>query len=77
MRRAMRNCVVVVHQPVAVILEEDRTNLLRGHETAMRLWSAAGADAVMGGHIHLPYTLALQGLARHTWVVQAGTAVSI
>ena len=68
--------VVVVHQPVAVILEEDRTNLLGGHEAATRVWSAAGADVVMGGHIHLPYTLALQGLARHTWVVQAGTAVS-
>jgi len=69
--------VVVVHQPVAVILEKDRTNLLRGHETAMRHWSAAGADVVMGGHIHLPYTLALQGLARLTWLLQAGTAVSI
>lgn len=68
--------VVVVHQPVAVIRQEDRTNLLHGHETATRAWSAAGADVVMGGHIHLPYTLALQGLARHTWVVQAGTAVS-
>lgn len=68
--------VVVVHQPVAVILEKDRTNLLRGHETATRVWSAAGADVVMGGHIHLPYTLALQGLARRTWVVQAGTAIS-
>jgi hypothetical protein len=30
----------------------------------------------MGGHIHLPYTLALQGLPRRLWVVQAGTAVS-
>ena len=30
----------------------------------------------MGGHIQLPYTLALQGLARRLWVVQAGTAVS-
>ena len=69
-------CVVVVHQPVAVIREDDRTNLLRGHATATRVWSAAGADVVMGGHIHLPYTLALQGLARRTWVVQAGTAVS-
>ncbi len=68
--------VVVVHQPVAVILEEDRTNLLRGHKAATQIWSAAGADVVMGGHIHLPYTLALQGLARQTWVVQAGTAVS-
>lgn len=68
--------VVVVHQPVAVTLEKDRTNLLRGHEVATRVWSAAGADVVMGGHIHLPYTQALQGLARRTWVVQAGTAVS-
>ena len=30
----------------------------------------------MGGHIHLPYTLAVHGLARRLWVVQAGTAVS-
>lgn len=68
--------VVVVHQPVAVIRAEDRANLLRGHEAATRAWSAAGADVVMGGHIHLPYTVALHGLARRTWVVQAGTAVS-
>lgn len=68
--------VAVVHQPVAVIQAKDRANLLRGHATATRVWSAAGADVVMGGHIHLPYTPALQGLARQTWVVQAGTAVS-
>ncbi len=68
--------VVVVHQPVGVILDEDRTNLLRGHDVAKRVWSAAGADLLMGGHIHLPYTQALHGLARDTWVVQAGTAVS-
>jgi hypothetical protein len=30
----------------------------------------------MGGHIHLPYVMALQGLARPLWAVQAGTAVS-
>lgn len=35
-----------------------------------------GADLVMGGHIHLPYVMPLQGLARPLWVVQAGTAVS-
>jgi hypothetical protein len=49
---------------------------LRGHPAALRAWSAAGADLVLGGHIHLPYTLAQQGLARRLWVVQAGTAVS-
>ena len=68
--------VVVVHQPAAVTQARDRPNLLRGHGAAMRAWSAAGADLVMGGHIHLPYTLALHGLARRLWVVQAGTAVS-
>ena len=31
----------------------------RGHAEALRAWAAAGADIVMGGHIHLPYTLAL------------------
>jgi 3',5'-cyclic AMP phosphodiesterase CpdA len=68
--------VVVVHQPLAVTEARDRTNLLRGHGDAVRAWAAAGADLLMGGHIHLPYTLALHGWARRLWVVQAGTAVS-
>jgi 3',5'-cyclic AMP phosphodiesterase CpdA len=68
--------LVVVHQPMAVTQASDRPNLLRGHTEAQRVWSAAGADVVMGGHIHLPYTLALHGWARRLWVVQAGTAVS-
>lgn len=68
--------VVVVHQPLAVTETRDRTNLLRGHGNAVRAWAAAGADLLMGGHIHLPYTLAVPGQARGLWVVQAGTAVS-
>lgn len=68
--------VVVVHQPAAVIRAEDRADQLRGHHAALRAWAAAGADLVLGGHIHLPYTLAQHGLARRLWVVQAGTAVS-
>ena len=68
--------VVVVHQPAAVTKARDRSNLLRGHGVATQVWSAAGADLVMGGHIHLPYTLPLHGLARRLWVIQAGTAVS-
>ena len=68
--------VVVVHQPAAVPVARERPNLLRGHGVATRAWSAAGADLVMGGHIHLPCTLALPGLARRLWAVQAGTAVS-
>jgi 3',5'-cyclic AMP phosphodiesterase CpdA len=68
--------VVVVHQPVAVTQDRDRANLLRGHGAATRAWSVAGADVVMGGHIHLPYTLVLQSSGRRLWVVQAGTAAS-
>jgi 3',5'-cyclic AMP phosphodiesterase CpdA len=72
--------IVVVHQPVAVTRPQDAHNLLRGHEAAVRRWSAAGVDVVLGGHIHLPFVLPLQerwpGLARPIWAVQAGTAVS-
>jgi 3',5'-cyclic AMP phosphodiesterase CpdA len=68
--------VVVVHQPVAVMREEDRRNLLRGHQHALERWAEAGCDLVLGGHIHLPYVVALRGLARPLWAVQAGTAVS-
>ncbi|HEX5684312.1 MAG TPA: metallophosphoesterase [Ideonella sp.] len=72
--------IVVVHQPLAVYREEDRHDLLRGHANAARRWAAAGADLVLGGHIHLPYILGLHErdptLSRPLWVVQAGTAVS-
>jgi 3',5'-cyclic AMP phosphodiesterase CpdA len=72
--------IVVVHQPVHVIRTHDIRNLLHGHETAVRAWASAGADIVMGGHIHLPYVRELSdhitGLHRRIWAVQAGTAVS-
>lgn len=68
--------LVVVHQPVAVIRPEDRANRLRGAAGALRRWAQAGADAVLGGHIHLPYVVGAPGLARPLWIVQAGTAVS-
>lgn len=68
--------VVVVHQPAAVPLAGERANLLRGHALATRVWAEAGADLVLGGHIHLPFTMRLDGLARRLWAVQAGTAVS-
>jgi hypothetical protein len=74
--RAEQLRVVVVHQPVAVTRAEDVPNRLRGHAAALQRWAAAGADLVMGGHIHLPYVMALPGLTRPMWAVQAGTAVS-
>lgn len=72
--------VVVVHQPVAVTREEDTPDLLRGHAHAIHRWAEAGADLVLGGHIHLPFVVALHErdshLPRKLWAVQAGTAVS-
>jgi 3',5'-cyclic AMP phosphodiesterase CpdA len=68
--------LVVVHQPAAVAHAEEHANLLRGHDAALGAWSAAGADLVLGGHIHLSYTLAVHGLPRRLWVLQAGTAIS-
>ena len=70
--------VVMVHQPIAVPLAADAHNLLHGHLAARQRWAAAGADLVVGGHIHLPYVLALPEAAasRPLWAVQAGTALS-
>ena len=72
--------VVVVHQPVHVLRPQDEHDRLRGWQPAVRAWAAAGADVVMGGHIHLPYVCELSatvtGLKRRLWCVQAGTAVS-
>lgn len=72
--------VVVTHQPVHVIRSKDEKNLLINHERAVAAWSAAGADLVLGGHIHLPYVRPLntetRALPRELWSVQAGTALS-
>lgn len=69
--------VVVTHQPAAVPRQEERHNLLRGHARALAAWAAAGADLVLGGHIHLPGVIRYKSEAGHPLtVVLAGTAVS-
>lgn len=72
--------IVVTHQPVSVSRPTDRHNLLHGHAEAIRRWGAAGADLILGGHIHLPFVRALHhagpNLQRPLWAVQAGTALS-
>lgn len=72
--------VVVTHQPVHVIDPAERTNLLHGHAAAVQRWAQAGADLVLGGHIHSAYVRPLlaspAGVLPATWSVQAGTAVS-
>ncbi len=84
--------VVVTHQPVAVNRAVDEHNLLHGRALALRRWREAGADLVLGGHIHLPFAMPVPagGTApaiasapadpeppqARLWAVQAGTAVS-
>ena len=72
--------IVVTHQPICALTPEDEVNVLEGHAGAVRRWAEAGADLVLGGHIHLPYVIPLNErhpyLARRMWAVQAGTAVS-
>lgn len=64
--------VVVTHQPVHVVTDDDRNNLARGHARAVEQWTRAGADIVLGGHIHRAHAVPLGDL----WSVLAGTAVS-
>jgi 3',5'-cyclic AMP phosphodiesterase CpdA len=72
--------IVVTHQPVHVIDAHDIPNLLHGRDAAVRAWSNAGVDIIMGGHIHLPHMRPLADgfvdLPRAAWSIQAGTAVS-
>ena len=72
--------IVALHHPVAVSRPVDTKNLLHGRAAAIREWARAGADLILGGHIHLPFVVPLHasnpGLPRRLWVVQAGTAVS-
>jgi 3',5'-cyclic AMP phosphodiesterase CpdA len=82
LRGANRNQlrIVVTHQPVHVLRESEVHNRVHGYERAVKAWADAGADIIMGGHIHLPYVASLNehfpDLSRRCWVVQAGTAVS-
>lgn len=72
--------IVVTHHPMDVTHATDEVDRVRGHARAAREWADAGADLVMGGHIHLPFVTDMRqrmpALARPLWVVQAGTAVS-
>ena len=73
--------VVVTHQPACVMRPEDEENRLHGGEAAVQAWSRAGADLVLGGHIHLPFVSDLcaradAGTPRPLYCIQAGTALS-
>lgn len=70
--------IVATHHPAMVAREEDRPNRLRGGEAAARSWSEAGADILLGGHIHLPYRVEVgaEGRSGAMLCAQAGTSAS-
>jgi 3',5'-cyclic AMP phosphodiesterase CpdA len=72
--------IVVTHQPACVMRPEDEKDRLHGGEEAVQAWSQAGADLVLGGHIHLPYVsdvcARVKGTGRPMYCIQAGTAFS-
>ena len=73
--------IVVTHQPACVMRPEDEKDRLHGGEQAVQAWARAGADLVLGGHIHLPYVTdvcarANPGASRPMYCIQAGTALS-
>lgn len=71
--------VVVAHQPVRATRQSDVKNLLRNHQSAIHAWAEAGADLILGGHVHLPHVRLLNEvheIPRPVWSVLAGTAVS-
>lgn len=72
--------IVSLHHPVHAIRERNERDLVRNGERAVRAWVAAGADLIIGGHLHLPYLAPLSDrypdLPRRCWCLQAGTATS-
>ncbi|WP_018410354.1 metallophosphoesterase family protein [Methyloversatilis thermotolerans] len=68
--------VVALHHPLEVGRGSERRNRVHGHEEAIREWIRAGADLMLGGHIHLPSVRRLEHAPRWSWAVLAGTAVS-
>jgi 3',5'-cyclic AMP phosphodiesterase CpdA len=72
--------LVVMHHPIYSITASDQDNLVLNHAIATQAWADAGADLILGGHIHLPYVRPLNNderqLSRDVWSVQAGTTTS-
>ncbi|HET8747995.1 MAG TPA: metallophosphoesterase [Ramlibacter sp.] len=72
--------IVVTHQPACVMRPQDEKDRLHGGEQAALAWSHAGADLLLGGHIHLPFVsdvcTRVKTASRTLYCIQAGTALS-
>lgn len=67
--------LVVTHHPLIVNRPGDRADRPLRHRAALRAWTEAGADALLGGHTHLPFVDRADG-PHSPWIVQTGTASS-
>lgn len=76
MQLRQRFKVVSLHHPLAVVCEKDHRNRVRNADEAIAQWAEAGADLFLGGHIHLPYCVAVGSDRKRAVVLQAGTSVS-
>ncbi len=72
--------IVALHHPLHAVTEHDQVNRAYGYREALHAFADAGADIILGGHIHLPYVRPMypliSTLSRQVWIVQAGTSVS-
>lgn len=78
LRQAQRGCwrLVVTHHPLVVNQGQDLADRPWRHAQALRSWIDAGADALLGGHTHVPFVACQQAGGRTAWWLQAGSALS-
>lgn len=72
--------IVVMHQPLHTLLEQDRDECLISAPEIADVLAGCGADLVLSGHVHMPLLTdtrsVFPGLRRHFVLSGAGTAVS-
>ncbi len=56
--------LVAVHQPLAAVQADDRRHVVHGAADALDSWLSAGADLVVGGHVHRGYCMGWDARAR-------------
>lgn len=64
--------VVVAHHPFWLPTANLRRQLIGGYRHALEQFQAAGADLILGGHIHLPFINIVNGML----ISHAGTTIS-
>ena len=65
--------IVVVHHPLIEMVGGPMTARVWGGPRAARVFTMAGVDLVLSGHIHAPFTWAYPDGDGLTWAVGAGT----